>query len=107
MVSMGFSFSFGIVRMIPSSFLFTSALENWNSQGPLVFEPYAYESLKTANEMIFGLPGLASYRLDQAEVLVSFGASSNLAPRRLPVIQSRSGLSTGTRPWPAGRSRAT
>ena len=54
--------------------LFTSALKTWNSRGPLVFEPFAYESLKTANEMIFGLPGLASYRLDEAEVLVSFGA---------------------------------
>ncbi|UCE53311.1 MAG: 4Fe-4S dicluster domain-containing protein [Desulfobacterales bacterium] len=54
--------------------LFTATLENWNSQGPLVFEPYAYESLKSANEQIFGVSGLPSYRLDQADVLLAFGA---------------------------------
>ncbi len=55
------------------SFL-TAALENWKSQAPLVFEPYAYESLKSANEQIFGIKGLPSYRMDRADVLVSFGA---------------------------------
>ncbi|UCF91595.1 MAG: 4Fe-4S dicluster domain-containing protein, partial [Desulfobacterales bacterium] len=54
--------------------LLTQSLQNWNSQGPLVFELYAYESLKTANEKIFGVNALPSYRLDQADVLVSFGA---------------------------------
>ena len=54
--------------------LFTATLQNLNSQPPLVFEPYAYESLKTANEKVFGVDGLVSYHMDQADVLVSFGA---------------------------------
>ncbi|MGD8447107.1 MAG: hypothetical protein PVI94_26640, partial [Desulfobacterales bacterium] len=54
--------------------LFTVTLRNLNSQPPLVFESYAYESLKTANEKVFGVDGLVSYHMDQADVLVSFGA---------------------------------
>ncbi len=54
--------------------LFTDALQNLNSPPPLVFEPYAYESLKTANKLVFGIDGLASYHMDQADLLVSFGA---------------------------------
>jgi molybdopterin-containing oxidoreductase family iron-sulfur binding subunit len=54
--------------------LFTESLKNWNSSKPLVYEPFAYESLKTANEMIFGAAVLPSYRLDQADLLLSFGA---------------------------------
>jgi molybdopterin-containing oxidoreductase family iron-sulfur binding subunit len=54
--------------------LVRSALQNWNSPGPVVFEPYAYEALKTANREVFGVDGLVSYRMDQADVLLSFGA---------------------------------
>ena len=54
--------------------LLTAALTNLNSQPPLVFEPYAYESLKTANQKVFDVDGLVSYRMDQADILVSFGA---------------------------------
>jgi molybdopterin-containing oxidoreductase family iron-sulfur binding subunit len=54
--------------------LFSDALNNWNAQAPLVFEPFAYESLKTANEKVFGRNELPSYRMEQTEVLVSFGA---------------------------------
>ena len=54
--------------------LFSAALRNWNSQGPLVYEPYGYEALKTANENVFGLNGLVSYHMQEADVLVSFGA---------------------------------
>ncbi|MBW1993797.1 MAG: 4Fe-4S dicluster domain-containing protein [Deltaproteobacteria bacterium] len=54
--------------------LFSDALKNWNSQGPLIYEPYAYESLKTANDKVFGLNALISYRMDRADLLVSFGA---------------------------------
>jgi len=54
--------------------LFTESLENWRSSGPLVFEPFAYESLKAANEKVFGLKGLVSYHMESADVLVSFGA---------------------------------
>ncbi|MFZ0614608.1 MAG: 4Fe-4S dicluster domain-containing protein [Desulfobacterales bacterium] len=54
--------------------LFGESLDHWNSGGPLVFEPFAYESLKLANGRVFGVTGLPSYRLEQADVLVSFGA---------------------------------
>ncbi|HEX5681703.1 MAG TPA: hypothetical protein VFX82_12800, partial [Desulfobacterales bacterium] len=54
--------------------LFRAALKNWNSRGPVVFEPFAYEALKRANREVFGVDGLVSYRLDEADVLVSFGA---------------------------------
>jgi molybdopterin-containing oxidoreductase family iron-sulfur binding subunit len=54
--------------------LMSVALERWNSSAALVFETYAYESLRTANQNIFGVDGLPSYRLEQADLLVSFGA---------------------------------
>jgi molybdopterin-containing oxidoreductase family iron-sulfur binding subunit len=54
--------------------LFQAVLRNWNSPRPLVFEPYAYETLKAANRDVFGVDGLVSYRLDQADVILSFGA---------------------------------
>ena len=54
--------------------LFAQSLEAWGSGGPLVFEPYAYESLKAANEKVFGVDGLVSYRMEEADFLVSLGA---------------------------------
>ncbi|MGD8366162.1 MAG: 4Fe-4S dicluster domain-containing protein [Desulfobacterales bacterium] len=54
--------------------LFTQTLGKWRSGRPVVFEPFAYESLRAANEMVFGIDGLFSYRIDEADVLVSFGA---------------------------------
>ncbi|MCU0602022.1 MAG: 4Fe-4S dicluster domain-containing protein [Desulfobacterales bacterium] len=54
--------------------IFRSALKNWNSPPPVVFEPFAYEALKAANREVFGVDGLVSYRLDQADVLLAFGA---------------------------------
>jgi len=54
--------------------LFTESLEKWRSSPPLVFEPFAYESLKAANEKAFGLKGLFSYNMENADMLVSFGA---------------------------------
>jgi molybdopterin-containing oxidoreductase family iron-sulfur binding subunit len=54
--------------------LFAQSLEKWRSPGPLVFEPFAYEALKSANEKVFGLNGLVSYNLQDADMLVSFGA---------------------------------
>jgi molybdopterin-containing oxidoreductase family iron-sulfur binding subunit len=56
------------------SALLGESLERWSSPPPLVFEPFAYEALKTANRMAFGVDGLVSYRLDQADLLVSLGA---------------------------------
>ena len=54
--------------------LCSDSLAQWNSAPPLVFEPFAYESLKTANEIVFGIKGLASYRMEQADLVVAFGA---------------------------------
>jgi anaerobic selenocysteine-containing dehydrogenase/Fe-S-cluster-containing dehydrogenase component len=54
--------------------LFERALDQWNSAGPTVFEPFAYESLKRANLEIFGIEGLPAYRMENADSLVSFGA---------------------------------
>jgi len=54
--------------------LFAATLKSLNSRPALVFEPYAYESLKTANDKVFGVDGLPSYHMDQADILVSFGA---------------------------------
>jgi molybdopterin-containing oxidoreductase family iron-sulfur binding subunit len=54
--------------------LFRDALRQWRSEEPLRYEPYAYESLKTANDEVFGIEGLPSYHMEKADVLVSFGA---------------------------------
>ena len=54
--------------------LFKAVMQNLQSREPLVFEPFAYESLKTANEKVFGVNGLVSYHMERADVLLSFGA---------------------------------
>jgi molybdopterin-containing oxidoreductase family iron-sulfur binding subunit len=54
--------------------LASESLKNWNSKGPVIFEPFAYEALKEANSQVFGLDGLPSYKIDAADFLVSFGA---------------------------------
>jgi len=54
--------------------LMSESLKTWNSSGPLVFEPFGYESLKEANKQVFGLDLLPSYRVEEADFLVSFGA---------------------------------
>jgi molybdopterin-containing oxidoreductase family iron-sulfur binding subunit len=54
--------------------LFHEALKSWNSGGPLVFEPFGYEALKSANRRIFGVEGLFSHRLEEADLILSFGA---------------------------------
>ncbi|KGM43988.1 hypothetical protein JY97_03770 [Alkalispirochaeta odontotermitis] len=70
----------GRVRMLTETVgnslmkLFTASLQNLKSPPPLVFEPLAYESIKTANDKVFGVDGLASYHMEQADILVSFGA---------------------------------
>ena len=54
--------------------LASESLKNWDSQGPVIFEPFGYEALKEANSQVFGLDGLPSYKIDEADFLVSFGA---------------------------------
>lgn len=54
--------------------LFKESLRRWKSGGPLFYEPFAYESLKAANEAVFNVKGLPSYRMEDADVLIGFGA---------------------------------
>ena len=54
--------------------LFDAVLNRSGSSGTLVFEPYAYESLKFAHTLAIGQPVLPSYRMEEADVLVAFGA---------------------------------
>ncbi len=54
--------------------LFKDSLKQWGSDGPIFYEPFAYESLKAANEAVFNVKGLPSYRMDDADVLIGFGA---------------------------------
>jgi len=56
--------------------LMQEAMARTKSAGPILFEPYAYELQKTANGKVFGVDGLPSYRMEQADVLVSFGRTS-------------------------------
>jgi len=53
--------------------LFTRWLQKNSGSAPLFFETFAYESLKTANEKVLGVAGLPSYRIDHADMLLSFG----------------------------------
>jgi len=70
----------GRVRMLTETVgdsmtsLFDAVMQNLQSPQPLVFEPFAYESLKTANEKVFSVNGLVSYDMARADVLLSFGA---------------------------------
>ena len=54
--------------------LFAESLARWEAGPPLVFEPFAYESTKTAHKMVFGVDGLPSCRMEGADVVVSLGA---------------------------------
>ncbi|MGD8251197.1 MAG: 4Fe-4S dicluster domain-containing protein [Desulfobacterales bacterium] len=54
--------------------LMTEAMSAWGAPAPFVYEPYAYESLKAANRMVFGIDGLFAYRMEASDLLVSFGA---------------------------------
>ncbi len=54
--------------------LFSETMKTWKSDPPVIFEPFAYESLKKANHKVFGIESLVGYRMDQADFLVSFGA---------------------------------
>jgi anaerobic selenocysteine-containing dehydrogenase/Fe-S-cluster-containing dehydrogenase component len=54
--------------------LFETVLAQSRSEGPLVFEPLAFEALKFAHEQLFGSPMLPSYRLEQADLMVGMGA---------------------------------
>jgi anaerobic selenocysteine-containing dehydrogenase/Fe-S-cluster-containing dehydrogenase component len=54
--------------------LFQEAMRQWGSDGPLLFEPYAYESLKAAHEAVFGVSAVPALHMDRADLLIGFGA---------------------------------
>ncbi len=54
--------------------LFEDAMRQWGSDGPVLFEPYAHESLKAAHEAVFGIPAVPSLHMDRADLLIGFGA---------------------------------
>jgi len=54
--------------------LLAAVSKKYDSPEPVVFESFAYESLNTANDKVFGVNGLISYKMEQADVLLSFGA---------------------------------
>jgi anaerobic selenocysteine-containing dehydrogenase/Fe-S-cluster-containing dehydrogenase component len=54
--------------------LFKTVMRHYGSQRPVVFEPFAYESLKFAHKLVLGQSVLPSYRMEQADVMVGFGA---------------------------------
>ncbi|OPY75450.1 MAG: Tetrathionate reductase subunit B precursor [Syntrophorhabdus sp. PtaU1.Bin153] len=49
-------------------------LEAVGSDGHIMYEPLAYESLMRANKEIFGIEAIPDYRIDEADFLISFGA---------------------------------
>jgi len=54
--------------------LTTETMAGWNAAAPTVYEAFNYEALKAANETVFGIDGLFAYRMEDADLLVSFGA---------------------------------
>lgn len=54
--------------------LFNTVLDAYGAKESLVYEPFAFESLKFAHAQLFNAPILPDLRMDQADLLVSFGA---------------------------------
>jgi len=54
--------------------LFDAALAGLGSPGNrLRYEPYAYESLRSGNELVFGTSAVPQFKIGDADVLVAFG----------------------------------
>ena len=49
-------------------------LSQMGSRSHLQYEPFSYESFRKANEIIWGIDGIPTYRLEQSDFLISFGA---------------------------------
>ena len=56
--------------------LFQDVLRQWGAgeEALVVFEPYAYESLKAAHEAVFGVAAVPSFQMEEADLLIGFGA---------------------------------
>ena len=49
-------------------------LSEMGSRGHVRYEPLAYESLRMANQIVFGIKGLPTYSIEKADFLISLGA---------------------------------
>jgi molybdopterin-containing oxidoreductase family iron-sulfur binding subunit len=49
-------------------------LTGLGSHGHVMYEPFAYEPLGKAGQMVFGTKDIPAYRIDRSDFLVSFGA---------------------------------
>jgi molybdopterin-containing oxidoreductase family iron-sulfur binding subunit len=54
--------------------LFVETLAALNSQPPLIYEAFSCESVKAANNLVFGVNGLPSYHMENADLIIGFGA---------------------------------
>jgi anaerobic selenocysteine-containing dehydrogenase/Fe-S-cluster-containing dehydrogenase component len=45
------------------------------SEQHIIYEPYAYEALRKANQLVYGKEGIPTYHIDEADFLLSFGAN--------------------------------
>ena len=58
----------------PMQALLTDLAYEWRTGDPVYFEPLSHESLRAAHRNVLGEDALPTYHLDQADLLVSFGA---------------------------------
>ena len=45
-----------------------------NTEGHVTYEPFSYEPLREANQIVFGVDAIPRYRIDRADFLISFNA---------------------------------
>lgn len=55
--------------------LITQWLRESGASGPVLYEPFAYEPLRKANQVVFGMDRIPTYYIDQADFLLSFSAN--------------------------------
>jgi len=58
----------------PMRALFSGALEGWNSEPPVLYEPFAHDSLKAAHAALFKQEILPSFQMEKSDLIVGFGA---------------------------------
>ncbi|MBS0014149.1 MAG: hypothetical protein KFF46_09265, partial [Desulfobacterales bacterium] len=54
--------------------VFKKALSGANSTEPLVFEPFSFEKIRAANQLVFGVNAIGSWQIRDADLLLGFGA---------------------------------
>ncbi len=58
----------------PLSRLFETCLKEWRSGAPIHYEAFSYDSLRAAHQALFGKGILPSYKIDDADFILGFGA---------------------------------